>query len=261
MAEEEPRETASGNATTDTALQAHSLQCDDCGKLLKDNAAAQWHAEKSGHASFSESVQEIVPLTEEEKQAKLAALRQKLALKRAAQQAEEDENTKRNAAIERKKTQETAEIKEALKRKEELKAIEKTKREKKEDAEAKRKILAQIAQDKAERAARAAGGQSNASVAPPPPAVLAASAREPAVATKQADMSMAKLQIRVAGVKPIVRSYTPETTLRQVAQDVATETNVDPANAKFRMFPQRQLDLDKTLAEEKLVPSAALQLS
>ena len=261
MAEEEPRETATGNATTDdTALQAHSLQCDDCGKLLKDNAAAQWHAEKSGHASFSESVQEIVPLTEEEKQAKLAALRQKLALKRAAQQAEEDENTKRNAAIERKKTQETAEIKEALKRKEELKAIEKTKREKKEDAEAKRKILAQIAQDKAERAARSAGGQSNTNVAPPP-AVVVPSAREPAVATKQADMSMAKLQIRVAGVKPIVRSYTPETTLRQVAQDVATETNVDPNNAKFRMFPQRQLDLDKTLAEEKLVPSAALQLS
>lgn len=246
---------ASNDPSTEEQLQAHSLQCDECGKLLKDNAAAQWHAEKSGHAAFSESVQQIVPLTDEEKQAKLAALREKLAQKRAVQAAEDAENTKRNAAIERKKTQETAQIQEELKRKEEMKAIEKTKREKREDADAKKKILAQIAQDKAERAARAAG-----QTVPQRAPVVPTSAREPAPATKQADLSVSKLQIRVAGMKPIVKSYPPETTLRQVAEDLSAKTGIDASVAKFRMFPQ-QLVLDKTLAEQKLVPSGSLQLS
>jgi uncharacterized UBP type Zn finger protein len=47
--------------------QALSLKCDQCGKLLKSEKQAQTHAMKTGHSQFSESVEEIKPLTEEEK--------------------------------------------------------------------------------------------------------------------------------------------------------------------------------------------------
>jgi len=40
--------------------------------LLKSEAEVQVHAARSGHANFSESVEEVKPLTEEEKQAQLA---------------------------------------------------------------------------------------------------------------------------------------------------------------------------------------------
>ena len=42
-----------------------------CGKLLKSENEAQLHATRSGHANFSESIEEIKPLTEEEKKAQL----------------------------------------------------------------------------------------------------------------------------------------------------------------------------------------------
>lgn len=50
----------------------------------------------SEHTDFSESTEEIAPLTAEEKAAKLAALREKLAAKRAAQADEEKIARKKN---------------------------------------------------------------------------------------------------------------------------------------------------------------------
>jgi len=43
-----------------------------CGKLLKSEDEVQLHATRSGHTNFSESVEEVKPLTEEEKKAQLA---------------------------------------------------------------------------------------------------------------------------------------------------------------------------------------------
>lgn len=50
----------------------------------------------SDHTDFSESTEEIAPLTEEEKKAKLEALRLKLKEKRAGQAAIDMEEAKRN---------------------------------------------------------------------------------------------------------------------------------------------------------------------
>lgn len=58
-------------------LTAQSLQCQDCGKLFKDSAAAEFHAVKTSHQNFTESTEQIKPLTEEEKAAKLEALKQR----------------------------------------------------------------------------------------------------------------------------------------------------------------------------------------
>lgn len=43
-----------------------------CAKLLKSSAEAQAHATRTGHSNFAESTEQIKPLTEEEKKAKVA---------------------------------------------------------------------------------------------------------------------------------------------------------------------------------------------
>lgn len=63
--------------------EAKSLVCGDCGRKLRSHAQAEFHATKTGHVDFSESTEEIAPLTEEEKKAKLEELRRKLAEKRS----------------------------------------------------------------------------------------------------------------------------------------------------------------------------------
>jgi ribosomal protein L29 len=84
--------------------------------VFRSSATASFHAEKSGHQEFEESTEEvssmchyeveaddqIKPLTEEEKKAKLAELRQKLAEKRAKQSVEEIQVNKANEALRRK---------------------------------------------------------------------------------------------------------------------------------------------------------------
>jgi transcription elongation GreA/GreB family factor len=52
--------------------------------------------EYRGHADFSESTEEIAPLTEEEKKQKLVELREKVAAKRANQAIVDKEEQKRN---------------------------------------------------------------------------------------------------------------------------------------------------------------------
>lgn len=62
--------------------EAKSLQCDECGKLFKNQDEVEFHAAKTNHSSFSESTEEKKPLTEEEKKAQLALLEERLKLKR-----------------------------------------------------------------------------------------------------------------------------------------------------------------------------------
>lgn len=137
------------------AAQAQSLVCNECGKKMRGVAEAEFHASKSGHTDFSESTDEIQPLTEEEKKQKLEDLRQKLALKRAAQSEQDKIDAKRNEQISRKKTKESEDIKEQLKVKEQIKDAEKKRRERQEDIEAKKRIQARIAADKEERRLKA----------------------------------------------------------------------------------------------------------
>jgi hypothetical protein len=75
---------------------AQSLVCNDCGKKFRGQSQAQFHATKSGHVDFSESTEELAPLTEEQKQERLAELREKLAAKRAGQSEQDKADKKRN---------------------------------------------------------------------------------------------------------------------------------------------------------------------
>lgn len=136
-----PIDTRHHNEMSGSEVDAmNSLQCDICGVKLRNAAAAQIHAEKTEHQAFSESEEKIKPLTEEEKKAKLQDLRDKLAAKRKVEADKELENVKKNASIERKKTQESAELIEELKHKEELKVIAAKKKEKEQDLLAKQRM-------------------------------------------------------------------------------------------------------------------------
>ena len=73
-----------------------SLVCSDCGKRFRSEAQAGFHAEKSGHENFEQSQEEIAPLTEEEKNAKLAELREKLAAKRGEMSEQDKADKKKN---------------------------------------------------------------------------------------------------------------------------------------------------------------------
>jgi hypothetical protein len=99
-------------------LNCQSIKCSQCGKIFKNTALANFHAEKSGHDQFEESTEDvrfsslcttgiddalkIKPLTEEEKKQKLAELREKMTEKRARKAAEEAKEVKANELIRRK---------------------------------------------------------------------------------------------------------------------------------------------------------------
>ena len=75
---------------------AKSLVCNECGKKFRNTAQAEFHASKTEHTDFAESTEEIAPLTEEEKKAKLEELREKLKAKRAGQSEQDKLDQKRN---------------------------------------------------------------------------------------------------------------------------------------------------------------------
>ena len=109
------------NPALEAGEQARSMVCNDCGKKFRGMSQAQFHAEKSGHDDFAESAEELAPLTEEEKAARLQELRDKLALKRAGQAEEDKKAQLRNEQIRKKHTRENDDAKEELRRKEQIK--------------------------------------------------------------------------------------------------------------------------------------------
>ena len=139
----------------EAADQARSLVCNECGKKFRGTAEAEYHASKTEHQDFSESTEEIKPLTAEEKTAKLAELRERMAAKKAVQSDKDKQDAKRNEQISRKKTKESEDIKEQLRVKEQIKEAEQKRKEKQGDIDAKKKIQAQIAADKEERRLKA----------------------------------------------------------------------------------------------------------
>lgn len=160
---------AAEEKSAEDAAQAQSLVCNDCGKRMRGVAEAEFHAEKSGHENFSESTEEIKPLTEEEKKQRLQELREKMAAKKAVQSEQDKMDAKRNEQISRKKTKESEDIKEQLKVKEQIKDAEKKRKEKQDDIDAKKRIQARIAADKEERRIKAEREKAERAGRAPPP--------------------------------------------------------------------------------------------
>jgi hypothetical protein len=240
-------------------LNAKSLVCNECGKKFRNHDAASFHASKTDHQDFSESTDEIAPLTEEEKKAKLEQLRQQLAAKRAAQSVADKEEQKKNEKIRQKSTKETQEAKEELQRKQQINEAAKKRQEKLDDLEAKKRIKARIEADRAERKRKdeeaKAAREGRAVAAAAPAAAAAPSAPKPAAAHTEARL---RLQLPT---KTVQKTYPADTTLFEVAQQL--EADEGTAVTSFTMnFPRKTfeggIDFSQTLKEAGLVPSAVL---
>ncbi|KAL7425147.1 hypothetical protein Q5752_000835 [Cryptotrichosporon argae] len=245
--------------------EAKSIKCSECGKVFRSSATASFHAQRSGHQEFEESTEEIKPLTEEEKKAKLAELREKLALKRAAQGKEDEMTQRANEALRRKAGQDTGRIKEELQAKEIQKDAERKKREKIEDTKARAAIKAQIEADKRERTEKFAREKALRDGAASP-AASASPAPTPATkpVTNSSDNPETRLQIRLSvGGAPLIKTFPSDNTLVDVAEFVASQNlayNVD-ALTFASTFPRKtfaRVEMGKTLKANGLTPSAVL---
>ncbi|KIW94336.1 uncharacterized protein Z519_05652 [Cladophialophora bantiana CBS 173.52] len=243
----------------EAAEEARSLVCNECGKKFRGTAQAEFHASKSGHTDFSESTEEIAPLTEEEKKAKLAELREKLAAKRAIQSEQDKVDKKRNEQINRKKTKETEDLKEQLKVKEQIKEAEKKRRERQEDIEAKKRIQAKIAADKEERRLRAEREKAERAGTTPPAAAAAPPAAAPAASKPASEYKETRLRLQTS-TGNIMKTFPVETTLFEVAAAVGEETGRD-VESFTQNFPRKVFNQEyfgESLKDLKLVPSASL---
>ncbi|KAG9127920.1 hypothetical protein FRC07_007571 [Ceratobasidium sp. 392] len=263
---------ASSSAAALSEGVAKSIKCSQCGKIFRDTALANFHAEKSGHDQFEESTEEIKPLTEEEKKQKLQELRARMQEKRAAKAVEEAKEAKANEAIRRKGGQDMGEIKEQLKIKEAEKEARQRKQDKIDDAKAKAAIRAQIEADKKARAEKAAkekalregreyqqpdvagvGGSTTASAATP--------------GVKSSEAKNTRLQIRPAsGGAPIVVTMGSDSTLHEVALYVESQNPaISSQTVTFATtFPRKtftRADFNQTLKDLGLTPSAVLMAS
>ncbi|PVH98515.1 hypothetical protein DM02DRAFT_44083 [Periconia macrospinosa] len=258
---------AQSSSTSDEppALQpgevAQSLVCNDCGRKLRGQAQAEWHASKTEHVNFSESTEELKPLTEEEKKQRLEELKQRLAAKKAVQAEQEKEDRKKNEKIRMKSTKETQEAKEELRKKEQLKEMQARKREKIEEAEARKRVLAKLEADKQERKRKAeAEKAARAGQAPPPPVAEPAGPTSSGPATSKP--ASAYTEARLALQTPtgrVMKTFPVETTLFEVAH--ALEQDGLVVNSFTQNFPKKtydKTDFGLTLKEAGMVPSSAL---
>ena len=260
--------------------EAQSLVCNDCGRKFRSQAQAEFHASKSGHVDFAESTEEIAPLTEEEKKAKLEELRKKLAEKRAGGSEQDKLDKKKNEVslarrnycsmraniplqeIRRKSTKETADIKEDLKKKEQLKEAAAKKREKQEEIAAKERIKQKIAADKEERRLKTEKEKAEREGRAPPaaPKVAAPPTTSGPVASKPAAAyteTRLRLQTPSGSVQ---KSFPVDTTLFEVATAVTQESGVE-ITSFTQNYPKKvfdTVDFGATLKELGLVPSASL---
>ncbi|CAE7205089.1 unnamed protein product [Rhizoctonia solani] len=250
--------TSSSGGNPSAGGVAQSIKCSQCGKIFRDTALANFHAEKSGHDQFEESTEEIKPLTEEEKKQKLAELRERMEEKRAAKAAEDAKEARANELIRRKGGQDIGSIKEELQLKEAEKEARQRKQDKLDDAKAKAAVRAQIEADKKGREYQQ----------PPVSGVGGAtSARAAAPGAKSAEATTTRLQIRLAsGGAPLTTTMASDSTLHEVALFVESQNPaISSQTVTFSTtFPRKSFsrsDFTRTLKELDLVPSAVLMAS
>ncbi|KAI4130601.1 MAG: hypothetical protein LQ338_001673 [Usnochroma carphineum] len=242
--------------------EARSLVCNECGKKFRSQAQAEFHASKTQHVDFAESQEEIAPLTEEERKAKLEELRQKLAEKRAGMSDQEKIDKKRNEEIRRKSTKETQDIKEELKKKEQLKEAAAKRKEKEDEIAAKARIKAKIAADKEERRLKAEREKAEregrtapaTATASPAPTTSGPVESKPASAYTEARL---RLQTNAGNLQKV---FPVTTTLFEVAAAVTQETGSE-VQSFTQNFPKKTfdaVDFGASLKELGLVPSASL---
>lgn len=214
----------------------------------------------SEHTDFSESQEEIAPLTAEEKKSRLEELRAKVRAKKAAGSEQDKIEAKRNEQIRQKSTKETQEAKEDLARKEQIKEAARKRQEKLDDIEAKKRIKAKIEADKADRKRKADEAKAAREGQAPPAAAAEPTITAPAAQKPKTNHTEARLRLQTSGGN-ITKTLPAETTLFELAQQVQGETG-QAVTSFTTTYPKKtfegDVDMSKTLKEAGLVPSSVL---
>lgn len=238
--------------------QAKSLKCDECGKLLRSEMEVQAHAARTQHASFSESTEEIKPLTEEEKREKLEKL-QELRQKKRQEKAEQEKKDQ----IAREKQRRTfgkdmTQVRQKIEEDEIKKIAEQRRREKQEDRLAKQKIKDQIEKDKRERAAMFQKSTPQEAVPKAGPATVA----QPAAPAEKKEYTDCRLQIRLTNGQALTQTFKAKEPLSAVRLYI--ELNRTDEKGDFNImttYPKKVFtpeDMEKPLDQLGLVPSAVV---
>ncbi|KAK2170723.1 hypothetical protein LSH36_1g22023 [Paralvinella palmiformis] len=246
------------------AAVAKSLKCDDCGKLLKSQEAAELHAARSGHANFSETTEELKPLSEEEKKKQLELLQERLKQKRLQKEEKERQEQIARERMRRERGKEMLTAKQKLQELEMKKLMEQRRREKEEEKLARQRVREQIEKDKRDRAVKfgKSSQQSNAAPAassPPPSAAPVATVSQP---QEKKDYNQTRIQIRLTNGQALTHAFGAKEPLSAVRLYI--QLNRTDESGDFTLmtsFPRRlftNAEMDAPLDSLGLVPSAVL---
>ena len=247
-------------SAAEAAAEAKSYVCNECGKRMRGMREVEFHSTKSDHTDFSESTEEIAPLTEEEKAQKLAELRERANARKAAQSEQDKVEAKRNEQISRKKNKETEDLKEQMRVKEQIKDAEKQRREKQDAIDAKKRIQAKIAADKEERRLKNEREKAErAGQALPQPTASGPVSSGPTTSKPASAYTETRLRFQTPNGN-ILKTYPVETTLFEIASALADELGQE-VESFTQTFPKKVFDKEffgETLKDLKMVPSASL---
>lgn len=253
--------TKSDVAVEEQIPSAQSLKCDDCGKILRDEMAAQVHAERTQHSNFSESTEAIKPLTEEEKAAQLARLQEKMQAKKAARQEEEKKQAIERERLRREQGRQATTSKEYYRQESARRAARELAQQRKEDKIARQRVREAIAKDRAERGFTSSAASSQATLTPTstqanePPADDSAKSNpvQPKTYTE------CRLQLRLPNGTSSTHTYSVDAPLSEVL--ATAQSQASAAVKLLTPFPRRVFgpdDMERSLTDLRLVPSAVL---
>ncbi|VDD91381.1 unnamed protein product [Enterobius vermicularis] len=119
-----------------------------CGTSLKGELEVTFHHGKTKHDIFSESSEQIKPLTKEEKEQKVMEMREKIRVAMARKQEKEEQEANEKERKRRLDGRATADMLERRRELEMKQAAEQRRRDKQEATEAKKRILEEIKRDR-----------------------------------------------------------------------------------------------------------------
>ncbi|XP_042899566.1 UBX domain-containing protein 1-B isoform X2 [Parasteatoda tepidariorum] len=239
--------------------QPKSIKCDECNKKFRTDSEIEFHAVKTGHQKFSQSAEEIKPLSEEEKREQVKKLEVLIKQRRAEKAEKEKKEALEKEKTRRKTGQEITHVRQKI-QEDEMKRLAELKRQEKLEAKiARQKVLEQIERDK--QARREKFGMPNPNTSTP----SAPSAPAPVPVAPSISYDECKLQIRLTNGQCLTQTFKPNEELAAVRLYV--EMNRTDGDGPFTLmtnFPKKVFtssDMNCPLSELGLVPSAVIIVS
>ncbi|KAF7259460.1 hypothetical protein EG68_03352 [Paragonimus skrjabini miyazakii] len=238
---------------------AKSFKCEDCSKSLRNEEEVQIHSARTGHVNYSESTEEVKPLTEEERKAQMEKLQDLLRQKKLQRDAQEKQEELEREKRRRKQGKDIVSAKTKFEEDEIRRMVEQKRREKEEDKAYRERLKADIARERAEKKMKERGEDPQISpvakpVLPPQP--------------PKSDSTVCRLQIRLPSGPPLKAEFGPSEPLSAVILYISQRWplnevgSVDPSSVQvLTTFPKRDFgegDLQMPLSELGLCPSAVL---